>query len=49
MKKLLILCAFFMPFFVSAANTPVVEDFPNSSRIYRRQFSLTLNPSNTDC
>ncbi|MBQ4438223.1 pre-peptidase C-terminal domain-containing protein [bacterium] len=41
MKKLLILCAFFMPFFVSAANTPVVEDFPNSSRIYRRQFSLT--------
>lgn len=43
MKKLLILCAFFMPFFVSAANTPVVEDFSNSSRIYRRQFSLTAN------
>lgn len=41
MKKLLILCAFFMPFFVSAANTPQVNDFANSSRIYRRQFSLT--------
>ncbi|MBR4531483.1 pre-peptidase C-terminal domain-containing protein [bacterium] len=41
MKKLLILCAFFMPFFVSAANTPQVNDFTNSSRIYRRQFSLT--------
>ena len=41
MKKLLILCAFFMPFFVSAANTPQVNDFTNSSRIYRRQLSLT--------
>ena len=41
MEKLLILCAFFMPFFVSAANTPQVNDFSNSSRIYKRQLSLT--------
>ena len=43
MRKIFILCAFFMPFFVSAANTPQISDFANSSRIYKRQFSLTAN------
>ncbi|MBP5434498.1 pre-peptidase C-terminal domain-containing protein [bacterium] len=43
MRKFLILCAFFMPFFVLAANTPQISDFANSSRIYKRQFSLTAN------
>ncbi|HSW59966.1 MAG TPA: pre-peptidase C-terminal domain-containing protein [bacterium] len=41
MKKYLILLAFFLPFVVSAANTPQITNVTNSSRIYRMSVNLT--------